>query len=196
MTNKSFRFYNAHPWHLQVDDCVKRAIALTVGMDYRRVARELNAHKKVTGVKVFYDSPNPRSYVETVLGFPRVALPKREGGERNSVGEFAKAHPNGRYILSLRGHWTACIDGTVYDTWDCTSEEVLSYYAITRFERTRTERKYCFTAHGSGESCFVTVYDGNGCFATKRLSKKEGKAYVEELYRRGFFNFDEMGEFI
>ena len=35
-----FQYYNAHPYQLEVDDCVKRAITVTTGMDYMDVQRK------------------------------------------------------------------------------------------------------------------------------------------------------------
>ena len=192
----AFRYYNAHPRRLSVDDCVKRSIALTTGIPYRDVQKGLNEHKKITGVNRFYNNPNPRSFMENVLGFGRVLAPKKADGTRESVEAFAKAHPRGRYVVSISGHWTACIDGIIYDTWDCGKESVLSYYEVTRFERTLVEKKYCFTARSEQDRSFVTVYDGNGSFATKALTKEAAREYTEQLYARGFFNFDEMGEYI
>jgi hypothetical protein len=189
-----FRYYNVHPRKLSADDCTKRSISLTTGISYREVARGMNEHKKITGVKVFYENPNPRSYMERVLGFTRVTLQK---SERVTVESFAKEHPHGRYVVSVSGHWTACIDGIVYDTWDCTDQEVLSYYEITEFIKTKVEKKYCFTVkYGQGDVVFITIYDGNGMYATKELAGKSAKEYIENLYERGFFNFDEMGEYI
>ena len=135
--------------------------------------------------------------MENVLGFKRTVLPRNKDGSRITVGKFARKNPRGRYVLSVSGHWTACIDGIIYDTWDCSNEEVLSYYEITRFERTKIEKKYCFTVKQTQEELvFVTVYDGNGIFATKSFCRKEAKEYIDSLYERGFFNYDEMGEYI
>ena len=190
----AFRYYNAHPRRLAVDDCVKRSISLTTGIPYTEVQKGLNDHKKVTGAKIFYDNPNPESYMEKVLGFRRVSV-KGASVDRITVKEFAKSHPHGRYVVSMSGHWTACIDGTIYDTWDCSAEYVLSYYEITRFNRTMVEKKYCFTVKRECDNrVLVTVYDGNKNFAVKALSAEAADEYVKNLYQRGFFNFDEMGE--
>ena len=192
----SFRYYNAHPRKLSVSDCVKRSIALTTGIPYLDVQRGLNEHKKITGAKIFYDNPNPDSFVKNVLGFSRVYVNKNADGTRISLADFAKIHAKGRFIVSLSGHWTALIDGVVYDTWDCTGEGVLAYYPVTAFSRTRVEKKYCFTVEMQSDCKKVTVYDGNGCFASKTLSSSEADKYVKSLYERGFFNFDDMGEYI
>lgn len=192
-----FRYYNAHPYKLSVDDCVKRSISLTTGIPYREVEKGLNQHKKVTGAKIFYQSGNPKSFVENVLGFSNTRLLPKGDGKRETVEEFAKSHPSGRYILSISGHWSACIDGIIYDTWDCGCEKVLSYYSITRFERTRIEKKYCFTVkHSQGKGGTVTVYDGNGNFAVKQMPEEKINEYTDNLQCRGFFNFDEMGDYI
>ena len=193
----SFRYYNAHPYNRLVDDCVKRSIALTTGISYKDVQKGLNEHKKVTGVKLFNNNPNPRSYMENVLGFLRVIDKKKADGTRDTVEDFAKSHLKGRYVVSVSGHWTACIDGIIYDTWDCSKENVLSYYEVTHFKRTLVEKKYCFTVKNEHKNCvFVTVYDGNGTSATKQFSEEASREYIESLYERGFCNFDEMGEYI
>ncbi|MBR5124383.1 MAG: hypothetical protein IKU90_04555 [Clostridia bacterium] len=192
----TYKFYNAHPYKLSVDDCVKRSVALTTGIDYPLVQKGLNEHKKITGAKRFYDHPNPRSYMENVLGFKQVAVPPKADGTKPTVGEFAASHPCGRYVLSLSGHWTACIDGIVYDTWDCRDKRVLSYYEVTRFKRTLIEKKHCFTQTREAENRIsVAVYDGNGNSVAKLLGRDEARDYAKRLLDRGYFNFDEMGEF-
>lgn len=192
-----FRYYNAHPYNRLVDDCVKRSIALTTGISYKDVKKGLNEHKKITGAKAFNEKGNPGSYMENALGFPRTIAQKRSDGTRETVEEFARSHPKGRYVVSVVGHWTACIDGIIYDTWDCSKERILSYYEVTRFERRLVEKKYCFTLDRESENCvLITVYDGNGIFATKQFAKETALEYVAELYERGFFNFDEMGDYI
>lgn len=192
-----FKYYNAHPRKLSVDDCVKRSITLATGIPYIEVQKGLNDHKKITGVKKFYDYPNPESYMKKVLGFERIAVAKNADGTRVTVEEFAKLHPCGRFVISISGHWTTCIDGMIYDTWNCCKEGVLFYYEITRFKRITVEKKYCFTVKREHESLvFVTVYDGNGTFATRQLSREIAQDYIDSLYARGFFNYDEIGEYI
>ena len=193
----SFRYYNAHPLKRAVYDCTKRSISLTTGIPYRELEKGMSEHKKITGVRFFYNTPNPQSYMENVLGFPKRSLYKKSDDSHITVEEFAKAHPDGRYIVSISGHWTACIDGIVYDTWDCCKEEVLSYYEITQFERTKIEKKFCFTVKNEQDNfVFITVYDGLGTFATKQIRREEAQKYIDNLHNQGLFNYDEMGEYI
>ena len=125
-----YKYCNVHPKHLDVEDCVKRAIVLTTGMDYMEVQRGLNAHKKITGEKSFNSGKNPGSYVENVLGAKRIRFYKEEGKPQMPGADFCEKFGIGKYILSMPGHWTACIDGVIWDTWDCSTEIVYSCYVM------------------------------------------------------------------
>lgn len=37
---------------------------------------------------------------------------------RITVGEFVDTHPQGTYLITMRGHITCAIDGCIYDTFD------------------------------------------------------------------------------
>ena len=125
-----FKYCNAHPRQLNVDDCVKRAIVLTTGMDYMEVQRGLNAHKKITGAKKFNSDDNPRSYVEKVLGAKRIRFIKEEGKAQMTGADFCNKFGIGKYIVSMPEHWTACIDGVICDTWDCSELVVYSCFIM------------------------------------------------------------------
>ena len=167
-----FLYYNAHPYQLEVDDCVKRAITVTTGMDYMDVQRGLNQHKKITGAKKFNSDGNPQSYVANVLGFPRVTIPKKTDGTRVMAKEFCKTHPKGRFIISMSRHWSAVINGTILDTWDCGNKELLSYYAVTPVNREyRIPIRYGFIIRREANNkASVNFYDGNGSCCTRMIS--------------------------
>ncbi|MBQ8742945.1 MAG: hypothetical protein IJZ03_06215 [Clostridia bacterium] len=133
-------------------------------MDYKDVQRGLNDHKKITGAKTFNSDDNPRSYVENVLGFPKVAIAKKEDGSRMTAREFCQSHPKGRYIISMSGHWSAVINGTVVDTWDCSDEGLYSFYAITPIEgyEKRPITSGFIIKIESNEKASVNFYDSNG----------------------------------
>ena len=126
-----YRYYNAHPKGLIVGDCVKRAITLAARMDYMEVQRELNRYKKVTGAATFNSDYNPHKYVENVLHARKLSFPAERGKPRMTAREFSRTHPYGRYILNMAGHWSCCIDGDIYDTWDCSDKCVYTAYHIT-----------------------------------------------------------------
>ena len=40
------------------------------------------------------------------------------------IGEFAENHPIGKYLITTNGHITACVDGYIIDTWNCTNKKI------------------------------------------------------------------------
>lgn len=128
MTN--YKFYNAHPEGKRVGDCVKRAITLVAQMDYHQVQLELNRFKKITGAKSYNSNHNPHKYCENVLLMEKLSFPATKGKDRMNGDRFTKAFPKGRYILNMAGHWTACVDGIIYDTWDCRDKCVYTAYRM------------------------------------------------------------------
>lgn len=197
MVPGSYIYFNNHPYLLDVGDCVKRSIALVTGMSYNLVSRRLNAHKKVTGVSVFNEHPNPVSYVENVLRFPRVKVSRPADGKKLiTLGEFAREHPTGRYILSSKEHWTACIDGVIYDTWDCREDELEEYFEILQYDKTRVERRNCFTLdHAARKYVYFTFYDYEGHKGSARVKKEEVPAFVAD-HNEHYLNLDLVGEYI
>ena len=120
-----FKYFNPHPKGLSVDDCVKRAIVVVTDMNYTHVQRELNEYKKTTGAKSFNSIKNLR-YVEDILKARKIPLNKQL-----TAKEFCQKYPCGRYILDMDEHWSACVDGCIYDTWDYSEEKVNFAYDVT-----------------------------------------------------------------
>ena len=125
-----FVYYNAHPKNLSVDDCVKRAISKAANMDYMEVQRALNRYKKITGASSFNANYNPHKYVENVLHAKKLSFPAVKGSPRMNGTRFCEAFPKGRYILNMANHWSCCVDGVIYDTWDCSEKCVYTAYQI------------------------------------------------------------------
>ena len=48
----------------------------------------------------------------------------------DNVNDFCVEHPRGAYVLGLRNHVVAVIDGHYYDTWDCGERPVLYYWTL------------------------------------------------------------------
>ena len=126
----SYKFLNLHPKGLRVDDCVKRSIALVAQMDYMEVQRELNRYKKVTGAREYNTDYNPHKYCEKVLKMKKLSFPAETGKCRMNGVLFCAMYPKGRYILNMAHHWTACVDGVIYDTWDCSEKCVYTAYEM------------------------------------------------------------------
>ena len=125
-----FVYYNAHPKGLLVGDCVKRAISKAAGMDYMEVQRQLNRFKRVTGADKFNSNHNPHKYVEQVLHGQKMSFPAVKGMKRMNGQRFCQTYFKGRYILNMANHWSCCVDGVIYDTWDCTEKAVYTAYKV------------------------------------------------------------------
>ena len=136
-----YQYFNAHPQGKLVPDCVKRAITKATGMDYHEVQLELNRHKKITGAKTFNEDKNWKSYVTNVLNGTWRSFPAKRGMPRMNGERFMRAFPKGNYILSMAGHLSCCVDGVIYDTWDCTEKCVYGCYEI------KPQIKHCFSVH-------------------------------------------------
>ena len=123
-------YHNAHPKGLRVGDCVKRAITKATGLDYDEVTRELNRFKKITGAKSFNSDRNCYDYVEKVLKRKKLSFPAQVGQPRMNGHTFCEEYQSGAYILNMAHHWSCCVDGVIYDTWDCRDKCVYTAYKI------------------------------------------------------------------
>ena len=178
-----YKYYNAHPTGRSTDDCVKRAITITSGMDYKKVQRELNAFKKVTGAKTFNSDNNPHHYVEDVLGAQKITL-----SDKISANQFCKEFSKGRYILDMAEHWSCCVDGVIYDTWDTGNEAVNFAYRITPLfqDQNQTLRYCCTCSESSNGEALIRIYDGNGAFTKRLVPQNLAEGYIRCLEDSGY----------
>lgn len=123
-------FENVNPKGKLVRDCVKRAITKVTGASYEEVSLSLNRHKKITKCEKFNDNKNWKSYVENVLCGIKLSFPAISGESRMNGKRFCEEHKKGKYILRMAGHLTCCIDGIIYDTWDCSEKCVYNAWKI------------------------------------------------------------------
>lgn len=177
-----FKYYNPHPKGLLTEDCVIRAMQVCTGMEYSVLSRRLAAFRKVTGAKTKISQQNPHRFAEDVLGAKRLAVPAD-----TTVEAFCQGHPHGRFILDLQSHWCGCVEGDLYDTWNCGGETVNFAYEITAegFRPPDMEAqvfRYCCTSKAiSPAETQINVYDGNGCFVTRIIPAELTAGYVRCL---------------
>lgn len=105
-----FKYYNANPQKLLINDCVLRSISVAEGITWNECQEKLSylANKKAMLL-------NDVEFVEEYLDnrYPR------ECCSNMTVGEFAKECPKGHYVVTMNGHITAIIDNVIVDTFDC-----------------------------------------------------------------------------
>jgi len=122
-----FKEFNAHPKGIKTTDCVVRAITTATNSDYLEVRRELNKKKKELDFSSYKDTQLLYEYLK---GYPRLIFKPVKGEPRIKGSDFTKLHPKGTYILKMAGHITACVDGVIFDTWDCSYRSVYTAWEI------------------------------------------------------------------
>lgn len=174
-----YKYFNAHQKGLSVGDCVKRAITLAAQMDYMEVQRELNRYKKVTGAKAFNSDYNPHKYVENVLHGVKLSFPAEKGKPRMNGQRFCEVYKKGRYILNMAGHWSCCVDGVIYDTWDCSDKCVYTAYRIV-------PETNCFKIQKEKDTYYARVTTADKTYISSHMDKKQIEAYTQCLKDLGF----------
>ena len=124
-----FKEFNAHPKGIKTGDCVVRAIATATNKDYLECRRELNQKKHELGFSGYKDTLFLYKYLESN---PRLIFKAVKGEPRIKGSDFTELHPKGTYILKMAGHITACIDGVILDTWDCSYRSVYTAWEIAK----------------------------------------------------------------
>lgn len=117
--------YNPNPKHLRVGDCTVRAISKATDKDWDSAFAGLVA--KAYDLK---DMPSANNVWGSYLrdqGFSRAIMPDT-CPDCYTVREFAQDHPVGVYILALKSHVVAVVDGNWYDSWNSADECPLYYW--------------------------------------------------------------------
>ena len=113
---------NPNPYGKKTGDCAVRAIALALHKDWNEAYAMLCAKGFERG-----ELPNADSVWGEVLkdnGFERHICP-----DCGTAEDFAKAHPEGVYVLGFGGHVATIRDGNILDAWD-SSKEVPQFYYV------------------------------------------------------------------
>ena len=107
-----FIYYNANPYGRLINDCTVRAISLATGNSWNDTYEELSNFARTQG-SMFDDV----MYIDSYLDKMFKKIYSRGRGLNLTVEEFIKNHPKGIFLITMRGHITCCIDGTIYDTF-------------------------------------------------------------------------------
>lgn len=117
--------FNPNPRNKRVGDCAVRAVSKAVGQDWTDAYIGLCAE----GLAL-RDMPSANYVWGMYL--------KKYGFEEHmissicpqcvTVGQFAKDHPKGRYVLATQNHVVAVENGDYFDTWDSGNEIVLYFF--------------------------------------------------------------------
>ena len=91
------------------NDCVVRSYAIATGLEYKEAYRllEIWGRKQNTGVMLIHFIASEKNF------FPHIFTDCKR--KNLTVGRFIKENPNGKYIVAIKGHAFAVIDGIVHD---------------------------------------------------------------------------------
>ena len=120
----NFRYLNLNPFQKKTGDCVIRATALGLGVDWHRASDMLYEQARGCGCEM--SCLGCYSNLFKRLGFDKVNI----SDEEVTVGEIAKKHKYTTLIIRVQGHLTCAINSIVYDIWDCTNEIVDCFWEV------------------------------------------------------------------
>lgn len=111
-----YKFLNVNPLGKFEEDCVCRAIKSALNEDYYTIQRKLHLVAElfdcetlcVCCYKYLLDNVYNLERIEEYKGY--------------TIKQFLRQHPYGTYIIRVDGHLTHCVNGIVYDLFDCTNE--------------------------------------------------------------------------
>lgn len=135
---KTFHFYNANPHGRITGDCVTRAIATALDIDYN-IAVFMGA---IVQVETGYDNATAQGidYILKRVGWSKQKQPRKWDGTKYTGKEFCAEIQRGidgdfyylqgkRIVANIGGHHTvAIVDGKVWDIWNSTGGCIGNYW--------------------------------------------------------------------
>lgn len=135
--NEATRFVYYQPNKLdlkdKVGDCQIRALCKALDKEWLEVFDLITPICREQQVMdIFSCDYNKTKDALKKLGFSYQGVSNKKGTKRPTVKEFAKTHPNGRYICKVAHHVVAVVDGKYYDTWDSGNCSLYGYFIKER----------------------------------------------------------------
>lgn len=119
-----YQYYNNNPFERHVSDCAVRAIALATGRSWDTTYSELSDYARSQGITF--------SEVEFINEYLSEQYPRYCQTEEKvlTVGDFATLNLPGRWLVTMSGHITCIIDGTIYDTFNPSNRYMWCAYQV------------------------------------------------------------------
>lgn len=116
-----YKYYNANPRDLHIEDCTARALSTALGIPWSEAYDMLSNSARDMGMMM-----GSVDAVEEFLDrwFERVYITEE------TVSEFIRNHPRGRFLITMPGHITALVEGVNYDTFDPGNKHIWSAWTI------------------------------------------------------------------
>lgn len=117
-------YCNPNPQGKEVDDCVIRALSVATGEKWYDIFDDIASLARSEA-----NMPSANAVWDDWLadrGWIKHEIPRHLPKDYNVI-DFCRNHPYGRFVLGLKGHVVAVIDGRYYDTWD-SGERIIEVY--------------------------------------------------------------------
>ena len=117
-------YYNPSPVGRNVGDCAVRAVAKALGTDWESAYALIALNGYLMG-----DMPSSNAVWGAVLrqnGFYRHAIPNT-CPECYTIEDFARDHPEGKFVVGTGSHVCTIESGRIFDSWD-SSQEIPQFY--------------------------------------------------------------------
>lgn len=113
-------------------DCVIRALANSTACTWLEAFDFLVA-KARRDYNNPSDGPGMRKWI-VENGAVWTHCKTERGKKRMTVLDFAETHPQGRYLISIASHETACVDGVILDAFNPSDSAVVGYFDMSNFK--------------------------------------------------------------
>lgn len=117
----AYRFYNANSKGNFVNDCVVRAISTAERETWDETYNKLSDMAQAEGV-LLDNVPFVERYLDKRY--------KRVAHCSNTVGELIEEYPQGTYLVTMEGHISVIIEGTLFDTFDCRRRRIWGVWRV------------------------------------------------------------------
>ncbi len=124
-----YEYLNLHPKGKIVGDCVKRTLAKATNIEYGEISKELNKIKRSLGADSYSSNEVWKKFI-SINKYKKLSFPAEKGKPRMNGHRFAESYSDGTYILRMAGHLSVCVDGVIYDTWDCRDKCVYNAWKV------------------------------------------------------------------
>lgn len=109
----AFQYLNLNPKKRIVSDCTVRAFALAHNISWYRAYDILSSYARVQCIVI-----DDTTFIDDFLSENYNYICYKCIDKKITVREVSEKYPIGTYLITMSGHITCMIDGTIYDTWD------------------------------------------------------------------------------
>lgn len=120
-----FKYYNCNPKGRIVDDCTVRAISLAENKTWYETYDTLSLVAKEAGTIL-----DDVTLIDSYLNSKYESICFKCNGDRITIKEFVQNNNIGTYLITMQNHITCVINGTIYDTWDCSNKRIWSVWKV------------------------------------------------------------------